>query len=235
MGEKLTYLMSKSWNPMLSALTDEELGCLMKAIISYQSGNEVEVDNPLLQAMLEMILAYMKKNDAAYEETCEKRKAAGSLGGKSKAAKSKQEVALATKSKQSLANLADKDKEKDKDKDINIKNPKGLKREDAIVDESDLSDSMKQVVKEWLQYKRERKDKLTEVGTQQLVGRIKNKVQAFGELPVADVIYLSMSQGWQGIIWDKIDIPPKPKPKPNNFTGRSYDFDELERQVAGNG
>lgn len=226
--------MNKTWLPMLEALSDEDLGQLMHAVVAYQAGKEAQVDNPLLNAMWQMILQFMSDNDQAYEETCAKRKAAGEKGGEAKATKSKQNVANAKSATENVANVADKEKDKEKDKDNN-KTPKGVQGE-KLVDESNLPEGLKDAVKEWLVYKRERKDKLTESGIQQLISRAGNKAKAYGYSAVIEVIHLSMSQGWKGIVWDKIADPGnKVVTKFSNFDSRGYDFDQLEREASGNG
>ena len=68
--------------------------------------------------------------------------------------------------------------------------------------------------------------------------------KGFGQ-KLEDVIRLSMSQNWQGIIWDRIRPMPSSAPKKqareptqnrfNNFPQREYDFGMMEAALLGKG
>ncbi len=60
------------------------------------------------------------------------------------------------------------------------------------------------VIKEWVAYKTEKRQGYKETGFNSLLTQIANKVEAYGVVPVIDVIRESMSNNWQGIIWDRI-------------------------------
>lgn len=65
---------------------------------------------------------------------------------------------------------------------------------------------------DWLAYKRERREGYKPMGLKSLLTEVERNVQRHGAQPVADVIRLSMSNGWSGIIWDRIR-PEKDKPQ----------------------
>ena len=101
-----------------------------------------------------------------------------------------------------------------------------------LVDESSLSDGVKQKVYEWLKYKKERREGYKETGLQSLITQITKKEAEYGSQAVIEVISLSMSQGWKGIIWDKMNKPNKVETKFHNFDMKhNYDFDEMERRL----
>ena len=118
MAEKNTYLLNNKWNKMLLALNDEQLGCLMRCIVSYQEGIEIAPTDPTLGAIWIMIEDYMFECQCAYDATCARRKEAGAKGGLAKASKAKQVLDDAN---DCLANLADNDSDIDNDKDSNKK------------------------------------------------------------------------------------------------------------------
>lgn len=60
------------------------------------------------------------------------------------------------------------------------------------------------VIKEWAAYKTEKRQGYKETGFNSLLTQIANKVEAYGVVPVINVIRESMSNNWQGIIWDRI-------------------------------
>lgn len=58
--------------------------------------------------------------------------------------------------------------------------------------------------RDWLAYKRERGESYKPTGLKSLLTQIDNRIALHGEQAVADVIRLSMSNGWRGIIWDRV-------------------------------
>ena len=87
----------------LKDFSDEQFGCLLRAVINYDRTGEL----PTLTNELSFAFKFMKpvldKNKEKYEELCEKRRVSGAKGGK-------QKVANATKcyqEQQELASVAD--------------------------------------------------------------------------------------------------------------------------------
>ena len=98
-------------------MTNEQAGVFIKTIYKYQLTGE----SPALDFAMEMAIApfinQYKRDDKNYQTTCERRRIAGSKGGK-------QKVANASNSKQHLANLADSDSKSDSDSKKDSKNKK---------------------------------------------------------------------------------------------------------------
>lgn len=121
--EKHGFVMYKSWAPMILAISDEDAGILFKAVCSFQTGQQVNIENPLLHGIFEMMKASFVQDDNRYREKCEKNARNGSKGGKAKAANAterKRPLPNANDCQKSVANLADIDKDIDKDMDIDI-------------------------------------------------------------------------------------------------------------------
>lgn len=68
-----------------------------------------------------------------------------------------------------------------------------------------LSPPLKAKLEEWLQYKLERRENYQPTGLKSLVTEILNNVKKYGDDRVMAVISESMSNGWKGIIWDRIN------------------------------
>ena len=90
----------------LEDFNNEQFGAVIRAIIEYDKNGTIPTfeDKSILIAF-KVLKPNIDRNKEKYEEICEKRKIAGSLGGKQKA----ENVANATKCYQNLANLADND------------------------------------------------------------------------------------------------------------------------------
>lgn len=78
----------------------------------------------------------------------------------------------------------------------------------------------------WLEYKREKRQPYKPRGLQSLVTQIEKQVEVYGESAVAALIIECMSNGWQGIIWDKLE---KQQPRKE----REKSWAELARELEG--
>ena len=96
-----------------------------------------------------------------------------------------------------------------------------------LVDEYIKSDSVKEAIKLWLDYKKERKDKkYTETGFRMLLGKLKKEVEGYGEQYVIDEIKNSIEKGYMGI------YPSKEygKPQKQEFMRHNYTAEQLQEQ-----
>ena len=99
------------------------------------------------------------------------------------------------------------DIEKEKDIESNKPAKAGKGTFDNIkkmIADSSLDDEVKEEAEKWLEYKKERKDKYTEIGFRSLLTKIEKNCNEFGNDAVIDVIENSIVSGYQGIIWDKL-------------------------------
>lgn len=100
--------------------------------------------------------------------------------------------------------------EKELEKELKKENKKGGKREttqsifERLLPEYTISDVMADKLREWFKYKTERKDGYKEQGMKSLLKQVANKVSVYGDTAVCNLIDECMSNGWKGIIWDKL-------------------------------
>lgn len=88
----------------------------------------------------------------------------------------------------------------------------------ASAEEIPFSGALGDAVRDWLAYKAERRESYKPTGLKSLFAQIERTVKVHGEDAVCDCIRLSMSNGWRGIIWDRIEKEAKPdgrKPEKN--------------------
>lgn len=117
---------------------------------------------------------------------------------------------------------------------VEEKSPKKISAEELIA-EHNLSEPLSQAVHEWLSYKKERRFTYKEQGLKTLIKTISDKSKKYGEDRVIDLIAESISSGYQGILWQRLDKQQK-KDKFNNFEQRNtskQEMDELERKMLG--
>lgn len=86
--------------------------------------------------------------------------------------------------------------------------------ERASVTDRELTDRfgpyLSDAVRDWINYKKERRETYKPVGLRNLLSQVEHQAEEHGKQAVIDVIRLSMSNGWKGIIWDRI---PKAEPR----------------------
>ena len=87
-----------------------------------------------------------------------------------------------------------------------------------------FNEPVRSAVRDWLNYKKERKEAYKSTGLKSLLTEIENRVKRHGEQAVAEVIRLSMANNWRGIIWDRITETRPEKPKYRMVNGvKVYD------------
>ena len=81
-------------------------------------------------------------------------------------------------------------------------------------------------IKEWLNYKKQRKDKpYTEIGLNSLLTRIDKTVEEYGTDKVIDVIDYSIANNYQGIVFDRLK---NIKPSTNNSNNQKWEETKRE-------
>ena len=105
--EKKGFILFLNFLPMIDALTDEEAGRLIKAIMHHENGEEIDLTNDrLVQAAYLGITPQIDLQNEKWEKTKEARREAGRRGGLANANNAKQTLANDSNAKQTLANLS---------------------------------------------------------------------------------------------------------------------------------
>ncbi|MCP3673105.1 MAG: hypothetical protein GY829_01350 [Gammaproteobacteria bacterium] len=187
-GKRKSFVLHKDSLDILPDLTDEQAGKLFKAIYAYQIDQEEQLDQITKLVFLPFKNQFLR-DDAKYKETCERRAAAGSKGGK-------QKVANASKSKQKVANVADsvsksKNKSDSKSEVIKDKEPKAPKFD--FKNELLLLGVDKQVLDDWLIVRKKKNASNTKTAFNGLI----REVEKSG-LSVGDAVEVSAQNSWTG-------------------------------------
>ena len=125
MSEKKSFVMYKSWEPLITEMPIEKAGELMQAIFAYQCDKDVCIEDPMVSAVCSMIRATMDEDQEKYKAECEKRAENGKRGAKSKWQKPSSAIEdmakdgkchdLPSSAIEDMAKMADKDNESDSD------------------------------------------------------------------------------------------------------------------------
>ena len=120
---KNAFLLYKNHAEIFEKLSDEQAGKLIKAIFEYERTGIMPKLEPLLDMAFTPIKQTIDIDAEKYAQKVEKRREAGSKGGKQRVANQ----ANASKSKQKQANQADNDNDNDKDNDKDIYKKENIK------------------------------------------------------------------------------------------------------------
>lgn len=106
---KDSFVMRTENKVSIDRMTDADAGRLLKAILAYVAGDEVDDTNePLaVQLMLPLITGQIDRADERYQQIVEKRRAAGALGGKAKQSQANDSKAKQSEANESKASLND--------------------------------------------------------------------------------------------------------------------------------
>lgn len=115
-----------------------------------------------------------------------------------------------------------------KDIGISIDSNKGGKGGIDIINESDLSDPLKEKIIAFLEYRREiKKPYKSERSVRILVKKAHEQEQQYGSVAVIDCIDKTIQNGWQGIFWERISQAGQ---KVNRHTQKLIDIGEWGKQ-----
>lgn len=230
MADKKSFVMYKSWNPMLEALPAEKLGELMLAILALQNGEEQPPEDPMLAAMYMMIAAIMKEDDAKYEEMCAARSEGGKKGGRPKKAEGSEEnleKPLGFSENHMKAKKADKDTDKDKEKDIKEKD----KKEKAAASAYDPDPEVDQAIKDFVDSRKKLRKPMTDKAIELFI----KKLNGMAATPAEKVglINTAIERGWQTVYPAKQETARSGTPNRfNNIPTNTYDFTSLEKELG---
>ena len=105
-----------------------------------------------------------------------------------------------------------------------------------LIEERQFSPEVTAALKDWVMYKKEKRQGYKVSGFNALLTQAEKMIDKHGAQAVADVIVESMSNGYQGIVWDNLGKGSRPKTSAagnrfNNFPQRNYDYSDLEKRM----
>jgi len=122
----------------------------------------------------------------------------------------KKELPSTVDSTRYLVDHAEEDKEEDIDKEEE-KEKRETTRSlfERLLPDYTLSPIVREKMSEWITYKTERKEGYKETGLKTLLKKVQNNSIKYGGQAVCDVIDDSMSSGYKGIVFDRLEKQPK--------------------------
>ena len=124
-----------------------------------------------------------------------------------------------------------------RDKEIKNTPPKSPSKgegDESLEELFGYNEFLLEAVKDWLAYKKEKRQDYKGRGLQALLTQIKNRVAEYGENAVIDIIHESMAQNYQGILWDKLKQHGKSYGEKRTYTFADvYAEQEMANDKAG--
>lgn len=180
---KKSFILYCDQQGVFNKLPDEIAGKLIKHIFAYVNDENPPCDDLLLSIAFEPIKTQLKRDLVKYEDYIEKQSVNGSKGGRPKKANETQKTQafFEEPKKADTDNVTDNDNE-------NVK------------EEYKLSFDL------WLKYKKEKKQKYTKTGIQQLIKSCQSK---YTPKEFTEVVEHSISQNYSGLYEPKQDNSKK--------------------------
>ena len=75
-------------------------------------------------------------------------------------------------------------------------------------------------LEEWFNYKKQRKDKYTEIGLKSLLKKVDTNIEKYGYQKIIKLIDESMANNYQGIIWEKLEKQNTKRQMANKYQTR---------------
>ena len=98
-----------------------------------------------------------------------------------------------------------------------------------------LGNELDSVLSDWLSYKKEKRQPCTPTELNCLLTQMRDQAKAYGDKAVVDLVRLCMSNGWQGIAWEKLEWVSRPVaprcPTHDSRDDIKADMDRMQRYL----
>ena len=225
-----------SYIEAMEPLNDAEKGRLFMACLTYSKLGEVPQLSGNERFVFPAIKAQIDRDNAKYKTKCEKQAANEKKRWDAMACDG-----MPTDAKHAKTKEKEKEKEKEKTKDnISPLPPLQGERPVSEPDLSGMSTALQEKVKQWLDYKRERRESYKPSGLTALLSQIRRCAAEHGETDICELIDYSMSSGYKGILFDR--LPKKTAAVGNTAKAMGYggtmgslEQEAIKRMLGGNG
>lgn len=200
-SDKQTFIMSKTWLTTMDALPDAALNKLTRAIIAYQMGNEVVIDDPVIEAIFKGYREFFIENEKKYKEQCER----NSQIAKDRSKNNEPSPAVTSRDESSpfvTHNDTDSDTDSDNGFDADKESLTGHKKHRRVYAEDPELD---QAIRDFIEHRNKLKRPMTDHAVDLLVGKL-NKITIDPVEQIA-LINTAIEHGWQTV------YEPKEKPR----------------------
>lgn len=178
-----------SYRKKIAKLSDQEVGRLFRSLLEYSETGETEELTGRESVAFDFIADDIDRAKESYEEKCNR---------------NRKSVETRYERIRTNTNVYESYQDKDKTK---TKTESKDKSEDIPLSASALggmSQELAAAVEDWLAYKREKRQSYKDTGLKAFLTQVKNNADRYGDDAVIAVMQQSMSNGYQGVTWDKL-------------------------------
>ena len=197
MKDKKSFVMMEDWTVLLSKLPEQEAGRLIKAICTYQLTGELDESDPIVVAWMSVITPIMDVNNEKHAEKVE-RMHQNAASSRTKSNQIETDIGHDIDTKSGCVSESESVSVSEYPTDTTIP-PTPLPE----LDLSGMSDTMQGKLREWLQYKKERRESYKPMGMKSLVTQVQKQERELGTQTAVNCIDTAMSNGWKGIQWER--------------------------------
>ena len=234
MGENKAFLCYKKYRAIIDLLTDEQAGKLWKILFAFFDGWESpEIDDQAVALAFAIISQDMREKNEEWEATCEKNRESGKKGAKARWRNGENSDRHSDGGENSDRHSENGENGEIKENKIKENNNTPLTRSiDAETLVSAMPADIQEPMREWLKYKKERRQSYKEAGLKSLVKQVTAAVEKHGTEEVARVIRDCMASGYAGIMFDRMGKtgghpPERKRTRFDNFESHGTDYDAL--------
>lgn len=223
------FILHMEYKDMIKKLPAEEQAALIMALFDFFEGEEPGELSPAADMLFSVMSARMIRDGEKYEQIAKVRAEAGKRGGEAKPSKTKQTEANASKRKQTEA------KPNKSSVPVPVLVPDKYKEKEIKEREKPIFPDDEKLEKAFFDYVQFRKDIkkpfVNRAQVERCAARL-TKLSGGNNDKAISIIEQSISNGWQGL-FDLKETARSGTPKNafNDFDQRTYDFQELERQL----
>lgn len=199
-----------SYRRKVAKLSDQEVGRLFRALLIYSETGEAQELTGRESVAFDFIADDIDRAKEKYRDRCKTNSENGKAGAE---ARSERQRNKQTPAKE--ANACETSQNKTKDKNKSKENIPPIAPQGGH--DWGFGEDLTEAFSDWLAYKQEKRQAYKPTGLKSLLTQTRSNVARHGEKAVADIIRQSMANGWQGIIWDRLETKPEKQRSSGNI------------------
>lgn len=200
----------------MESLDDATAGILVKAIFAFQRGEDVEINDPVLSAVFQVIRKEFEESDEKYRETCERNRE--NVMKRWEKAKDEEYESIRNDTvvyDRIRPNTKNTDIDPDIEPDIKVLKRKTSKREIEVVEAYASDPVLNATIHEFIDFRKQIKAPMSDIAITKMLAKLEKIGKSDHER--IEILNESMANGWKGIF-------PLDKVKPR---GQTIDWEAL--------
>lgn len=184
----------------MADLNDAEFGRLVRAVLVYSSTGETVALSGNERFLYRRAIMQEQRFRESYDEIAARNQKNGAKGGRPK----KQDKPIETGENPEEPSTPQKTETETETKTDTLPSNEGKSTAEGETEFAGMSPALANKIRQWLQYKKERRETYKPTGRNALITRIRTSAAKYGDAAVIAVIDASMSANYAGIVFDRL-------------------------------